>query len=219
MTTSFRDPRVTAIEERVGDIVSNLQEQYVRSDPTPYSRRVLAELRRAVGKPVEDCLDLLVYVADPKAPTAPGSPADDDPTPSERAGLAALSLYALHQQSKSVRMHRDRDDFGFGGACGYIKGPAGAENPGVVRRFRALSTSSSLEELTHHARGLVQLMRRVDVGFDYGRFAADLLLFQIPERRDGVLLRWGRDFYRAQHPSDTGAEAAGDDAGADTADS
>ena len=52
------------------------------------------------------------------------------------------------------------------------------------------------DELLHHARGLVQLLRVERQGFDYGIFADDLVRIQIPERRDDVRLRWGRAFYR-----------------------
>ena len=52
-----------------------------------------------------------------------------------------------------------------------------------------------------HIRSLVTLLRRAKLGFDYGQFANDLRVLGDKKatqkelaRRQGVLLRWGRDF-------------------------
>lgn len=195
----------------VSQRVSELQEGYVRigrpgSDgrPTPASRAALARLRRGLGKPLGAIPELLEYVVVPGDWPARG----DEPTAKETAIYTALTLYALHQQSQPYPMHIPGR--GFGTALGGLRYAEGQENPGVVRRFQALGTASSLDELVQHARGLITLLRSADLrvkrGFDYGRFAHDLERFQSPAQADSVRLSWGRDFYRVTHtaaPSDT----------------
>ncbi len=53
-----------------------------------------------------------------------------------------------------------------------------------------------------HARGLVTQFRAAPIPLDYGQFAVDLLDWQDPTRRTGVRLRWGRDYYRAEHATE-----------------
>jgi CRISPR system Cascade subunit CasB len=66
----------------------------------------------------------------------------------------------------------------------------------VARRFAMLGTADTLDELTHHLRGMVQLLRTNGVPLDYGQLAADLLNWQRPGHAARVRLRWGRDFHR-----------------------
>lgn len=175
--------------------VDRLQGEYLRPHPTSWSRATLAQLRRGVGKPVGELLDLLPLVVNPDAPR----PRGEEPTADEIAIYTALTLYAVHQQSQRTRMHVPRASFGT--ALGGLRYAGGTENPGIVRRFQALGTASNLDELVYHARTLVTLLRSGDRGFDYGRFADDLVAFQDPRRRDFVRLAWGRDFYRVAAPS------------------
>lgn len=178
--------------------VITLQELYVSgSQPTSYSRAALAQLRRGLGKPVGAIPDLLELTLDPNATdpgTGPGGTWHDNPTPEEVAAHTALTLYALHQQSRRSRMHAPGRPFGQ--AIGTLRFHKGEENEGVLRRFQALGTSDDIDELTRHAHSLISLLRVAEIGLDYGLFAEDLVRFQHPRRRDAVRLRWGRDFYR-----------------------
>lgn len=167
-----------------------LQDGYVAERQTAASRAGLAQLRRGVGRPFDAVPEIFEYLVDPTAPT----PRTDDPTPHELAIHTALTLYALHQQSQPKRMHTPRTSFGT--ALGYLRFTDGTENPGVVRRFQAMGTAATFDDLVQHARSLVALLRAAGCGFDYGRFTDDLVAFQNPARTDSVRLRWGRDFYR-----------------------
>lgn len=201
----------------VAATVNRLQSGYVRAEPTSASRAALARLRRGVGKSPGACPDLAEFYVNP-ALDAWG----EAPTRAEWAAHMALGLYALHQQSGHRRMHRPKTSFGT--AVGVLRGGGDQENPGVVRRFQALGTSSDLTELAQHARGLVQLLRQHDpaIGFDYGDFAADLVRFQNPNTTDGVRLKWGRGFYRVrpvdsdENPAAADADSAAPSAAADS---
>lgn len=98
-------------------------------------------------------------------------------------------------------MHVDGE--GFGTAIRRLANPQDAAELAmpVLRRFNALATADNLDEQLHHARGLVQLMRRESIGFDYGTFAEDLARLQDPAHADAVRLRWARQFHRSIRPA------------------
>lgn len=180
----------------VESTVVRLQSGYLRDHPTSESRASLAKLRRGLGHEFGTIPEALPLTVDP---AGWNHALPDEPTADERAIHAALTLYALHQQSQSKRMHVP--GVRFGQALGRVRYRDGAENPGVVRRFQALGTATSLTEVVVHARALITLLRGAGEGFDYGRFAADLVRLQDPVRAGSVRLDWGRDFYRTRPPA------------------
>ena len=66
----------------------------------------------------------------------------------------------------------------------------------VARRFYAVATASSMEELSHHMRGIIQLLRGEGIPIDYPMLAADLYRYQFNSLVSNVRLKWGQDFYR-----------------------
>ncbi|WAL65968.1 type I-E CRISPR-associated protein Cse2/CasB [Amycolatopsis cynarae] len=155
----------------------------------------LARLRRAAGKPAGSMGDILEYTLD--ARFAPADPNDDAPTAAEKAIHVAMTLYAVHQQSQADRMHRPGHGLGRSTRALIPESldPEKSTHP-VLRRFQALGTSKNLDELAHHARGLVQLLRAAKIPLDYGLLADDLLRWQKPGGASAVRLRWGREFFR-----------------------
>ncbi|WP_434081432.1 type I-E CRISPR-associated protein Cse2/CasB [Sanguibacter sp. Z1732] len=125
----------------------------------------------------------------------------DDPSPAERAAHHALTLFALHRQGKADIAHSTQ--VSFGGAIRELArrrgGGTGDESPGVRRRFDALVTASTPDEGAYHLRGLVMMLRDAGLSMDYGRLAQDLADLWTPARRDGVRLRWARQ-YRSRSP-------------------
>ncbi len=131
----------------------------------------------------------------------------DAPTAGESAVHAAMTLYAVHQQSKPTSMHKPGVSLGRALALlGRTRSVAAQPDASkaVKRRFDALMTAESFAELTYHARGLIQQLRAADIALDYGRLAEDLRLLQRPATANSVRLRWGRDyaFVPSSPPSD-----------------
>jgi CRISPR system Cascade subunit CasB len=158
---------------------------------TPWATAMLAKLRRGAGKPPGELSDIFeVTIGGLDEDSAGGA------SYAEWAAHTALTLYALHRQSKHESVHAQDGDT-FGRAIGCIAGFGTEKNDGVHRRFSALLSASSLAEVSNHARGLVQLLRAADytIKFDYAQFANDLYTFQFDNSRSDVRLRWGRDFY------------------------
>jgi CRISPR system Cascade subunit CasB len=158
-------------------------------------RATLAKLRRGIGKPPGSDPELWKITLEGLPPKLAGK--DGIPSHGELAVHTALTLYAMHQQSKqskhmsvpgrtlgravrSLAMKRNGDNF---------------ENDPVKRRFVAAATSNTIQEFSHHLRGLIQLMRAEDVTLDYPELAKDLFGFQFTDGPDRMRLKWGRDFY------------------------
>jgi CRISPR system Cascade subunit CasB len=135
-------------------------------------------------------------------------PRSDAPTDDERAAQAALTLYAIHQQSKRTkRMHQNGRSLGL--AVGQL-GRATASSEAVRRRFDALTTAQSITEVLHHGRGLVTQLRGAEIPLDYGMLARHLVQLQRPDLADRARLRWARDYYRRGAGTDSSAEETHD---------
>ncbi|WP_110343649.1 type I-E CRISPR-associated protein Cse2/CasB [Prauserella flavalba] len=186
-TVSFTELMKSTVDKRVSDI----QGAYLRNRPGGVA--ALARLRRGLGRPPGSVLDILDFTY---AKEFVGDPNSDEPTRAEAAAHLAMTLYAAHQQSQSQPMHKRGERLGRSirmlitekDVTKYVE-------HSVAHRFAALGTADSLAELSHHLRGIVQLLRANGVPIDYGRLAVDLLHWQYPDRTASVKLRWGRDFH------------------------
>lgn len=159
------------------------------------SLATLARLRRGAGKPAGIVPDILQFTLGSEL-TWPGAP--DAATDGEIAAHLALTLYALHQQSRSVAVHRRNHRFGASMRRLVAGEPTIPPDP-VTRRFQVVLTADSLDELTHHTRSAVQLLRSASAGpipLDYGLFADEIVRWQQPSGQGDVRRRWAREFYR-----------------------
>ncbi|GAB3597962.1 type I-E CRISPR-associated protein Cse2/CasB [Microbacterium tumbae] len=203
MNTASTETLTDRLRRLVAGRASKLQTDYRNNLSSAVAD--LAILRRGVGRrPGEDAELLGKTVAGLHRETK-GLP--DEPTNAEHAAHAALTLFALHQQShREASMHRK--DYSFGRSARLLGRRIHAQDA-VRARFTAVATATSWDELVHHARGLIQQFRAQGIPLDYGRFAVDLYRLQFPDSAERVRLRWGRDYYRVLHPEDDGeAEAA-----------
>lgn len=117
----------------------------------------------------------------------------DRPSRYERAAHSAITLFAVHQQSKNTSMHRN--GAGLGRAVRRLSATDFSEEA-TLRRFQALATASSYPETIHHLRGLITQLRSAGVALDYGLLSRDLARLQTPRTADSVRLSWGRDYHR-----------------------
>lgn len=149
-----------------------------------YSRAACAKLRRAIGKPPGETPDVWDITLD-------GAPEDEK---SGKAIHTCLALYALHRQGKEESVCDD--ETGFGTAVSTLIQINPESEAGVRRRFNAVATSVDFEELAHHARGLIQLLKAKGIKMDYPGFASELYDFQFLKRKNSIRLKWGKQFYR-----------------------
>ncbi|GAA5053539.1 type I-E CRISPR-associated protein Cse2/CasB [Nocardia callitridis] len=174
--------------------LNRMQEEYLRGSSS--ARAELAKLRRGLGKPAGSVPEIwdLTIAAVPKSLHALDEFDDGEPSIPEQAAHAALTLFAAHQQSLSVRAHVA--DTSFGRAVGILAQQEGRSADAVAVRFMAVATAQSIDEVLVHIRGLITQLRAAKKGFDYARFADDLSALLTPGRAQRVRLAWGRDFYR-----------------------
>jgi CRISPR system Cascade subunit CasB len=204
LSTETATPTNTpAIATIVGSRIGKLQRGYLanRSDAVA----ALARLRRGVGKPAGSVLDIVEYTHAEEFlhgwdDRDDGSGDDISPSYAENAAHVTVTLYAVHQQSQRNAMHVPGRRFGT--SVRRIAPDPRPDGP-VARRFAALGTADTFAELSHHLRGLVQLMRAERIPLDYGQLARDLWLWQMPDRAPRVRLRWGRDFHFPRKDNNT----------------
>lgn len=190
-TTDARRVPLRRLGTLVDKRVRNLQGRYRENLSDGVSD--LAALRRAsTAAPGSDPRVWELTVAGLDVPA--GTP--DEPTDDERAAHAALTLYAIHQQSQTASMHRA--GHGLGRSVRALVLPDKSNEKAVRRRFESLGTASTFAELMDHARGLVRQLRSAAVPLDYGRLADDLAALQDPSAAAGVRLRWGREYHRTR---------------------
>ena len=119
------------------------------------------------------------------------------PGRAELALYTAFTLYAIHQQSRSLKdENAHQRGIGFGRAAGEMAAQDPESLKAVRRRFNAAAVSSDLTELAWHMKGMVQLFRQKEIRLDYVQLAVDFYLYQDLEKIPEIRLKWGRDFYR-----------------------
>ena len=181
----------------VSEFVAGKIGYMLKSQDESHVRASLAHLRRGIGREPGSMAETWELTLD-------GLPEEclsktGAPTREEWAVYISLTLFALHQQGKDPStepMSVQGKPFGNavrklalndGEADALFKGP-------VKRRFDTIVTSNSLEELTHHMRGMIQLLKSKKIPLDYPQLAEDIYDFQSEYKRDGVKLRWGQDY-------------------------
>lgn len=198
-STPPEDAAVTPAKERSHDVasfvtaqVSRLQEGYLANRPAQVSQ--LARLRQAAGRPIGSDLALLAFTTG--GFYRPDARLPHKPTEREQAIHAAITLFAVHQQSRRTKpMHQA--GVGVGDAARQLANHEdGRSKESVRRRFEQLGKAKSWDSVQIYARSLIQQLRAHDIPLDYGRFAADLVALLDPARANAVRVRWGREFYR-----------------------
>jgi len=129
-------------------------------------------------------------------------------TPRLRAEHVALTLFAVHQQSKARPVHRF--GIGVGRALHELRRSERFSDEAVDRRFAAAATATSFLEVSYHLRALLTQLRAVDgAALDYTRLYDDLVAWQDPEQRIKVCRVWGALYFTAVHRAEAGTDAGG----------
>lgn len=213
-TTSTAEfvPELKDVGELVDERVRQLQGGYLKDLPEAVA--TLAKLRRGAGKPVEAVPELVGLTLDHRfyERFSVSDPRTED---AEAAAHEALTLYALHQQSKREKgMHRRGRDLG--GAVRRLM-PAGDIDEPLRRRFVQAGSAAHHATRLDRLRGIVQLLRAEDIPLDYGLLADQLHDARTRPGAERVRRAWGRGF-QAYRPQEAGGTAAGSDTDAETGD-
>jgi CRISPR system Cascade subunit CasB len=194
--------------------IAALQRGYL--DDQPHAVAALARLRRGAGRPAGQLPDLW-----PLIDTGPLHETPDGARPLRESELVraedalhvALTLYALHQQSRRTGMYQaDRPDRrrGLGAAVRRMMKSGEIDEP-VHKRLVRAGTAPDLAVLAQRLRDIVVLLRREDIELDYGLLAGQLYTWQWPGGADTVRREWGRSFHAWHAKPADGNPSAGSD--------
>ena len=169
-----------------------LQIRYLRNEAR--ARGDMAALRGAVAKEPGEIPEIW-ELTQVKVPDYVG----DAPTWEEMAVHTAMTLYAVHQQSRTTRMFRPGRGLGY--AARELVGWE-EDNDSARKRFNALVTSTTITELRHHLRNFISLLRAHDITLDHAMLADDIARFQHPGGAKKVRLTWARQYHFLPTTSD-----------------
>lgn len=161
---------------------------------TSSGKAILAKLRNSAGGSLNSSFQVWPVVLDKLPLEFLGTGAN--PTAEEQSILVTLQLYALHQQGKGetvlLKSHEGKWN-NLGQSLSILR--TSENQVAVDRRFNALITSSTFEELTHHLRQIIKLLKaRSSSAVDYAKLSEDLYWF-LRGYQDRVRLNWARAYY------------------------
>lgn len=162
-------------------------------DPNEHSARAdTAQLRKGLGREPGSVPELWRYY---RVVVSDQDAAAGRITANLAAEHAALTLFALHQQSQATSMHRPGEHIG--SALFKLRGSKQFEgNPEALdRRVAAAATASSVPELVFHLRGMITLLRGQKLAFDYTQLAQDIADWRTSYGQARARRRWGANYF------------------------
>ncbi|MFB8440642.1 type I-E CRISPR-associated protein Cse2/CasB [Streptomyces niveus] len=207
-----------------GRLITPLQQGYLKDQS--HAVGALARLRRGAGKDFARTPDLWgLYDTGPlhESPDGVRPLGEAELVRAEDAVHVALTLWALHQQSRGTGMHRAGTRTApqaLGTAVRRLMPPGDIDEP-VRKRFVRAGNAPDLPAVAQRLREIVVLLRGADVPLDYALLAEQLYRWQEPGGPDDVRRAWGLSFHahvpRPPRAGTTGAApvAAGAAAAAD----
>lgn len=180
----------------IASAIYRLQSGITGTYDSPITRSQLTRLRQAAGgTPQKDPL-AWATVLEQILPALESTWNKDEPSFTESAAYTALTLYALHQQSHSTPMHV-KNNYSLGYAVAQLE--KASYSGSIKTRLDALMTAPTQRATTYHLRSLINMFNSYGITLDYGRLAEDLRQLwdtRYPDKKERVLLRWGRDYAR-----------------------
>ncbi|MEU5002052.1 type I-E CRISPR-associated protein Cse2/CasB [Streptomyces sp. NPDC021622] len=210
--TSSRAP-LGSVGALVDDQIRRLQQGYLADRSAAVA--TLARLRRGAGRAPMAVPDLWGLIDLSELSADPQLAGEDAQVRAQNAAYAALTLWALHQQSRQKPMHR-RDGLGLGGAVRRLMPGNDIDEP-VRKRFVRAGAAPTWDALTVRLREVVTLLRREEITLDYALLADQLHTWQHPHRRAAVRDAWGRSFH-AYRPQTAAAPVGTGDTAVDETD-
>lgn len=189
---------VDSVFQVTGRIVSGLS----KTLDTSAGKSTLANLRNSIGKPLSETIAIwpLVFENLPEEFLSAGGRA----THQEKAILTALQMYALHQQGSkdTVSLQEKTDQWeNMGQSLRHLRSQ---DSAAMDRRFNALITATDFEELTHHLRQMIKLLKAGgQVKVNYARLAEDLYWF-LRGHRENLRIKWAQSYYRSYKKAEKG---------------
>lgn len=162
----------------------------------PSTKAIFANIRNSINKDSSVNMDALAFVFQniPEEFLGYNKNLNDY----EKAILTAVQMYALQQQAKvesvlNLDYKEGERRQNIGDALSSLRSD---DSKAIDRRFNAMITSSNFEELSHHLRQMIKLLKaKSDAKVDYASLADDLYWF-LKNQREGLKIKWSRSYYK-----------------------
>lgn len=207
MTQVTQPTKANLIRQLMGHRVSKLQHDYLESSSPFNSEAVamLARLRRCkVDEPGADPTVWAVTLADIPDELRWDAVA----SPAEKAIHAGFVLYAVHQQSQSVGVHRPGSPLGSAvRELAQARSRDGKPDQSVIQRLHQVALANDESGRLYYLRGLINLLRSEErpIPLDYARLTEELWRLGDPYQDSiRVVAQWGRDLHNRSGSTKTG---------------
>lgn len=163
---------------------------------TSSGKATLANLRNSIGKPLSSTVEIWPIVFDhlPEEFLGRGQNSSNE----EQAILSTLQLFALYKQGSPQSSIEISDNKRYRNIGTSFSTMRTEENRlPLDRRFNVLVTSATFEELLHHLRQYIKLLKSKSKGqveIDFARLSEDLYWF-LRGFDEQIRLSWSREYY------------------------
>lgn len=195
-------PEEKTVFVTIGKIITKLDE--LRNNSS--GKAALANLRNSIGRPISETIDIWPIVFEELPDSFLGR--SGRLTNEEQAILTTLQIYALHQQSRPESVNKKSEKGQWDNIGISLKSlRTGNDTVAIDRRFNTMITSSSFEELTHHLRQMIRLLKakNPEVAVNYAQLGNDLYWY-LRNKEEKVRLDWAKGFYSQQGNSEKGED-------------
>ena len=172
----------------------------------PSTKAIFANIRNSINKDSSVNMDALAFVFQNIPEEFLGF--NKNLNDYEKAILTAVQMYALHQQANTntvLKLDYKEGEIrqNLGDALSSIRGE---DSKAIDRRFNAMITSSNFEELNHHLRQMIKILKsKSDAKVDYASLADDLYWF-LKNQREGLKIKWSRSYYKSNKGENNNAK-------------
>lgn len=181
-------------EDTAYSVVGRIVYKLSQTLDTSSGKAMLANLRNSIGRPISHTMSIWPLIFE----DMPGSFLGKNGTLTyeERAIITTLQLFALHQQGKTESMvlaGENERAKNIGYSLSFLRMEDSSLS--TDRRFNAMITSGTFEELEHHLRQMIKLLKaKTSAKINYPKLAEDLFWFQ-RGYEENIRLSWARAYY------------------------
>lgn len=156
---------------------------------------LLASLRNSAGKNLEAATDVWPFLLE----NMPEEFLSENGIPryEEKAIFVSLQLYALCKQGTAANVIVDENyKKSIGASIG--NGRTNDQEEALDRRFNAMITASTFDELVYHLRQLVKLVKsKAMMKINFSLLADDLYWYQMGRKKQ-IMFKWATDYYQTR---------------------
>ncbi len=188
-------------ESNIYGVCLNIINYLDKTKDEPATKAKLANLRNSITKDISYNIESLAFVFSMIPEDYLGTYKELNYF--EDTILTVLQLHAIYQQGKDESVVYRNDEFpyiSFGKSLSSLrqipKDKNTNDNNAIDQRFNAMVTSADIEELKHHLRQMIKLLKsKSKETIDFASLSKDLYDFRFGDK-EPVRIKWSRDYYR-----------------------